>query len=46
MRKSIILVVALIVSAMTFAQDRDFNTLKGLSFGVGLPFECRDLRLP
>ena len=42
MRKSIILVIALMVSAMTFA-ERDFNTLKGLSFGVGIPFECRDL---
>ena len=43
MRKSIILVIALMVSAMTFAQERDYNTLKGLSFGIGLPFECRDL---
>ena len=43
MRKSIILVIALIVSAMTFAQERDYNTLKGLSFGVGLPLEFRDL---
>ena len=25
------------------AKERDYNTLKGLSFGVGLPFECRDL---
>lgn len=22
---------------------RDYNTLKALSFGIGLPFECRDL---
>ena len=45
MRKSIILVIALMVSAMTFAQkaERDYATLKGLSFGVGLPFEMRDL---
>lgn len=45
MRKSIILVIALMVSAMTFAQsaERDYNTLKGLSFGVGLPIEMRDL---
>ena len=45
MRKSIILVIALIVSAMTFAQkaERDYTTLKGLSFGVGLPIEMRDL---
>ena len=25
------------------AQVRDYNTLKGFSFGVGLPIECRDL---
>lgn len=46
MKKSIILVIALMVSAMTFAQEqptRDYNTLKGLSFGVGLPIEMRDL---
>ena len=42
MRKSIILAMALIVSAMAFA-ERDYKTLKGLSFGVGLPIECRDL---
>ena len=46
MRKSIILVIALTVSVMTFAQEkpaRDYATLKGLSWGVGLPFEMRDL---
>lgn len=43
MKKSIILVIALMVSAMTFAHEREYNTLKGLSFGVGLPFELRDL---
>ena len=42
MKKSIILVMALIVSAMAFA-ERDYKTLKALSFGVGLPFEMRDL---
>ena len=31
------------VSVMTFAQERDFTTLKSLTFGIGLPFECRDL---
>ena len=41
-KKSIILVMALIVSAMAFA-ERDYKTLKALSFGVGLPFEMRDL---
>lgn len=45
MKKSIIIAVALLVSVMTFAQstEREYNTLKGLSFGVGLPFEMRDL---
>lgn len=43
MRRSIILVIALMVSVMTFAQERDFTTLKSLTFGIGLPFECRDL---
>ena len=42
MKKSIIVVLALMVSVMTFA-ERDYNTLKGLSWGVGLPIECRDL---
>ena len=41
-KKSIILIMALIVSAMAFA-ERDYKTLKGFSFGVGLPFEMRDL---
>ena len=43
MKKSIILVIALLVSAMTFAQEWDYTTLKGLSFGIGLPIEMRDL---
>ena len=43
MRKSIIVVIALMVSAMTFAQERDMNTLKALSFGAGIPIEMRDL---
>lgn len=45
MRKSIILIIALMISAMTFAQkaDRDYTTLKGFSFGAGLPIEMRDL---
>ena len=42
MRKSIILVMALMVSVMTFA-ERDYKTLKGLSWGVGIPIEMRDL---
>ena len=43
MKKIIIAALALMVSAMTFAQERDYNTLKGLSFGLGLSIECRDL---
>ena len=41
-KKSIILIMALIVSAMAFA-ERDYKTLKALSFSVGMPFEMRDL---
>ena len=47
MKKTIILAIALIVSAIAFAQEdipvRDYTVLKGLSFGVGIPIECRDL---
>ena len=50
MKKTILLAITLIVSVIAFAQeeqdtrvDRDFTVLKGLSFGVGLPIECRDL---
>ena len=42
MRKSILLVMALMVSVMTYA-ERDYKTLKGLSWGIGLPIEMRDL---
>ena len=42
MRKSILVAILAICSLTAFA-ERDYNTLKGLSFGVGLPFECRDL---
>ena len=42
MRKSIILAIALIVSAVALA-ERNYNILKGLDFGMGIPFECRDL---
>ena len=37
--------VLCLLSLPTFAQkaERDYNTLKGLSFGVGLPIEMRDL---
>jgi len=50
MKKTIIIALALMLSAMTFAQDvqaeqpaRDMTILKGLSWGIGLPIECRDL---
>ena len=45
MKKSIIIAVTLLVSAMTFAQkaECDYNVLKGLSWGLGLPIEMRDL---
>ena len=46
----LLLVVALLVllpssfqSSFISAHERDYNTLKALSFGVGLPFECKDL---
>ena len=42
MKKSIIFIIAIFCSITTFA-ERDYNTLKGLSFGVGLPIECKDL---
>ena len=45
------LVLALLVLLPSFfqfssfisAQERDFTTIKGLTFGIGLPFECCDL---
>lgn len=46
MKKLIIVALAAICSLSIFAQDkpaRDYTTLKALSFGVGLPIECRDL---
>ena len=43
MRKSIIVLLALICSVSVFAQERDYTVLKGLSVGIGVPFECRDL---
>lgn len=42
MKKTIILALALISSVTVFAQ-RDYTTLKGLSFGLGIPFEFKDL---
>ena len=45
MRKSIIL-LALLCCVTAFAKEkaeRDYTTLKGLSWGVALPIECRDL---
>lgn len=46
MRRQIATVIVLMLSISTFAQskaERDYTTLKGLSLGIGVPFECRDL---
>ena len=43
MKKLIIVAMAAICSMAVVAEERDYNTLKGLSFGLGLPIECRDL---
>lgn len=46
MKKYIVSILALVCSVMVFGQqkaERDFNVLRGFSFGVGVPFECRDL---
>ena len=42
MKKTIILALALISSVTVFAQ-REYTTQKGLSFGLGIPFEFKDL---
>ena len=42
MRKTILVAILAICSLTAFA-ERDYNTLKGLSFGAGIPFECKDL---
>jgi hypothetical protein len=41
MKKIFLFAIALIISAQTFAQH---NGLKGLNVGVGVPFECYDLK--
>lgn len=46
MKKITLSILALVISLAAFAQEqteRDYNILKGLSFGTGIPFECRDL---
>ncbi len=45
MRRHLVIAIALVLSAVACAQktERDYSTLKGISFGVGIPFECRDL---
>ena len=45
MRRHLVIAIALVVSAVACAQKtaRDHSTLKGISFGVDIPFECRDL---
>lgn len=42
MRKSILVAILAICSLTAFA-ERDYKTLKGLNWGIGLPIECRDL---
>lgn len=47
MKKTIFCALAVLVSLTVMAQEkapRDYNTLKALSFGVGLPNEFRDLK--
>lgn len=44
MRKLIILVLAVVCSTVTFAQEAERFGLKAVNFGVGLPIECRDLK--
>ena len=46
MKKTSLLFFALLIGAMAFADEkpeRDYTTLKGLSWGLGLPVEFRDL---
>lgn len=43
MKKLIIVALTVICSISVFAQERDYITQKGLSFGIGLPIEMRDL---
>lgn len=46
MKRHIATMIVLMLSISAFAQskaERDYTTLKGLSFGIGIPFECRDL---
>lgn len=42
MKRTIIIALTLLMSVVVYA-ERDYNTLKGLSFGVGLPIEYKDL---
>ncbi len=46
MKRHILTAIALIASIVAYAQqpsERDFTTLKGISVGIGVPLECRDL---
>lgn len=46
MKKNLILIIALAAGSIAFAQKqptRDYNTLHGFSWGLGVPFEMRDL---
>ncbi len=45
-KKFVLVVVLLAMNVLAFAQNnitKDYTTLKGLSFGLGVPLECRDL---
>ena len=44
-KKPVLIVMLLLTNLLAFAQydTRDYTTLKGMSVGVGFPFECRDL---
>lgn len=46
MKRKIVIAITLMMSVVVCAQnkaERDFSTLKGISLGLGVPFECRDL---
>ena len=43
MKRMIILALAAICCTAAFAQERNLARMKALSFGIGFPFECRDL---
>lgn len=45
-KKLVLVVILLAMNTLAFAQSsitKDYTTLKSMSFGIGVPFECRDL---